>query len=298
MKRPIATAATLLVTCLASSAFAQMYPPPQQGYPPQQQQYPQQGYPPQQQQYPQQGFQQPYQQPMGPAPQPYVGPTASSAGATFGGQGQFIVSADRLFGLYFWSAKTDLQNNNSVSVSGTAINLLWGDNGNVAGPYATPRLGADYTIANNISIGGSLAFVSRSGKTEQTLSGVSQSVDNPTVTAFAFAPRFGYILSVNQMIGVWFKGGVTYFSQKTESTNTMNGASVTQSETVSGFSLNIEPELVILPVPHFGLTVGGLADIALSGNVNESASGAVSQSQDNGNKINNFGLTLGILGFI
>jgi hypothetical protein len=293
MKRPLASAATLLVSLsVASSAFAQMYPPPQQGYPPAQgyppqQQYPQQQYP--QQQYPQQGYQQPYQQ-------PYVGPTASSGGAMFGSQGQLILSADRLFGLSFWSAKLEHQNNNSDSESGTAINLLWGDTGSILGPYSTPRLSADFTVANNISLGGSIAFVSRSGKTESTNSGVTTSVDDPTVTGFAFAPRFGYILGVNQMVGVWFKGGVTYFSFKEE--RTLMGSSGTSSRTSSGFSLNLEPELVVLPVPHFGFTVSGLADIALSGNFNTTSTGAVASSTDESFKINNFGLALGILGFI
>jgi hypothetical protein len=153
-------------------------------------------------------------------------------------------------------------------------------------------------VSNSVSLGGSVAFLSRSGKSERTISGVTTSVDSPTITVFAFAPRVGYILSVNQMIGVWFKGGVTYFSVKGEATGMMNGASITASQTDSGFSLNIEPELVVLPVPHFGFTVGGLADIALSGNRNQTTTGAIASSQDNGYKINNFGLALGILGFI
>src|SRR5204863_9569484 len=101
---------------VASSPSAHMCPPLMQGYPPlqgfpQQQPYPQQGYP-QQQPYPQQGYQQPSQQPM---QQPYVGPTASSGAPVFGAQGELILSADRLFGLSFWSSKLDLQNNNADS---------------------------------------------------------------------------------------------------------------------------------------------------------------------------------------
>jgi hypothetical protein len=73
---------------------------------------------------------------------------------------------------------------------------------------------------------------------------------------------------------------------------------MTASVTNSGFSLNLEPELVILPVPHFGFSVAGIGDIALSGNQNVTTTGVVASSTDNSFKINNFGLALGLLGFI
>src|SRR2546423_7429378 len=104
-------------------------PPPQQ-YP--QQQYPQQQFP--QQQYPQEAQGYP------PPPAQYGGAAAmmGTQAATFGAQGQVIVSADRLFGLSFWSAKTDHDNNVTDTVSGTSVNLLWGDTQQVAGPDSGP----------------------------------------------------------------------------------------------------------------------------------------------------------------
>jgi hypothetical protein len=120
----------------------------------------------------------------------------------------------------------------------------------------------------------------------------------PSRLGFAFAPRVGYILPVNQTIGVWFKGGITYFSVKDSSTDTRLGQSTNFTDTTSGFSLNIEPELVITPVPRFGFTVGGIADIALSGSHKQEATGATAGSIDNGHKINNFGLAFGLLGYI
>ena len=290
--KSIATIATLLTSlCAAIPVLAQPYPQqyPQQQYP-QQQPYPQQQYPqqqyPQQQPYPQQGFQQ------APPPQQYAPPPIPSAsGAMFGSAGQIIISADRLFGLGFWSSKTDLDGGLSNTTSGTAINLLWGDSTD-ASPYQIPRFGFYYTVANSISIGGSAAFVSRSGSSETSGAGGSQSADTPSRTAFALAPRFGYILAVNSMIGFWFKGGITYFSSKTE----QKSPGGTASQTISGLGFNIEPELVITPIQHFGLTVGGLADIGLSGNFNQApASGA---STDHSNKVNNFGICFGILGHI
>jgi hypothetical protein len=316
MKRTILTAASLLVSLSAVGlAEAQGYPqqyPPQQPYP--QQQYPQQQYPqqPPPPQYPQQQYPQPQpypQQPQGypqqqgyasPPPAQYGGaaPMMGAQAASFGAQGQVIVSADRLFGLSFWSAKTDHDNNVSVTSSGTAFNLLWGDTQDIIGPYSVPRAGVDFAVANSITLGGSAAFVSHSGKDELAQTGMTASADRPTITAFALAPRFGYILGVNQTIAFWFKGGLTFFSSKSETTTMAGATSTTSTGTLSGFSLNIEPELVILPVPHFGFTVGGLADIGLSGNLHEENSGATALASDHSTKINNFGITFGILGHI
>jgi opacity protein-like surface antigen len=296
MKRTIAAATLLLSLSAAASAFAQ-YPPQQ--YPPQQ--YPpQQQYAPPQQGYQQPGYQaQPYQQAqMSPVPQSYAPVGPSAGGAAFGSRGQVILSADRLFGLSFWSSKTDLDNNASFTASGTAINLLWGDTGDISGPYATPRLGLDFTAIDNLSVGGSLGLISRTGKTESSQAGNTLSTDSPTVTGFAFAPRVGYILGINPMIGVWFKGGITYYSLKTESTVSANGQSQTTTDTFNGFSLNIEPELVITPVPHFGLTIGGVADIPLSGNAKRELSGATAGSEEHPNKVTNFGIIAGLLGYI
>jgi opacity protein-like surface antigen len=299
MKRTIAAATLLISLSAAASAFAQ-YPPqqyPPQQYPPQQyppqQQYapPQQGYPPPQQGYPAQ----PYQQPMAPAP--YAAPPTAAASTSLGGVGQVIISADRLFGLSFWSAKEDLDNNDSDSASGTQVNLLWGDT-NGFGPYSTPRLGVDYTVARSLSIGGSVGLVSKTETLESTRMGVTASQDAPSVTAFAFTPRVGYILDINPMFGIWFKGGITYFNSKTSVTRMQNGASVTGTDTISGFALNIEPELVLQPVPHFGLTLGGVADISLSGTSKSETTGAVSTSTEHNYKINNFGIIAGILGYI
>jgi len=234
------------------------------------------------------------------APVPYSAPPPAAGGPGFGGRGQVILSADRLFGLSFWSSKTDLDNNASSTDSGTAVNLLWGDTSSVSGPYSTPRLGVDFTVTDNVSLGGSVGFISRSGKNEATPPGGSATVttDNPTVTGFAFAPRGGYILAVNPMLGFWFKGGITYYSMKSESTASAGGQSQTDTLSFNGFSLNIEPELVITPVPHFGLTIGGVADIPLSGNAKFERSGAVSGSEEHPNKVTNFGIIAGILGYI
>jgi hypothetical protein len=321
MTRNSMTCATLLASlCVAGTlraqAPAQPYPqqqpypgqpgaypaqPAPQQYPPSQT-YPQQGYP--QQGYPQQ---QPYPaQPYQPAAQPYgPSPYAAPQTAAFGVAGQFILSADRLFGLSFWSWKTDRDNGVTATLSGTSINLLSGSDMNIdrdgfaiPSPYSTARLGFDYVVASNITLGGSLGFVSRSGTDEVDNNGETNSNDLPSIIEFIVNPRFGYALVINPTVALWFRGGITYFSEHAELKETRGTATFTSSLSLNGFALSLDPQLVITPVPHFGLTLGPVADIPLSGTTKTEVSGAATGSQEHTSKITNFGLTFGLLGYI
>jgi hypothetical protein len=323
--RRLLTTSTLLASVLAAGSLAaqQTYPPqqpypgqpaPAQAYPPPPggaQPYPgqpaPQPYPPPAQPYGAQPYPaaqpygaQPYPaaQPMAPPPAPYGAPAPAPQGALLGAQGQIILSADRLFGLSVWSLKVEGDNGTSATTSGTAVNLLWGSDSDVSGPYATPRLGFDFAVAQSITIGGSIGFLSRSGTRESEGGGTTVSQDEPSKSGFAFAPRFGYILGINPTISIWFRGGITYFSSKTESKETAGGSTQTTTVTVDGFALNLEPQLVITPAPHFGLTLGPVGDIPLSGNAKVENSGFANSSQERSTKITNFGLTFGLLGYI
>jgi hypothetical protein len=292
---------SLLAALLATGSLAAQAPYGAQPYPTQP--YPAQGAPAQS--YPQQPYPQPYPQQPQPyngqpmmQPPPAYGAPAPTSAANIGDKGQFVLSVDRLFGLYIWSSKIEGDNNVSQKDSGTAINLLFGDNSEIVGPYATPRLGFDYTVAQSMTIGGAIGVISRSGTEEITQAGTTTSQDRPSVTGFAFAPRFGYILPINQLIALWFRGGITYFTSKLEQKSTNGTQTTTFTQTTNGFALDLEPQLIITPVSHFGLSVGLLGDIPLSGSVKVEQSGAVTSSQDLNNKITNFGITFGLLGII
>ena len=81
---------------------------------------------------------------------------ASSAHADpdLGAQGTLILSADRLSPLFTYTKSEQSDNNGSVSTTTSSLQLLW--NGNAQDFYDVPRLGLDYAVAPNITIGGNL----------------------------------------------------------------------------------------------------------------------------------------------
>jgi len=189
----------------------------------------------------------------------------------------------------------------TTTLSGTAVNLLWGGNNNIVGEdfdlYSAPRVGFDYAVIPSLTLGGSIGYLHRSGKTEVSENGVSASTDTPTGNGFVINPRIGYALSLTPTIAIWPRGGVTYFTAN-EKTTSMAGT--TRTTSISGFAVSLDPQLVISPVPHFAFMVGPVADIPLAGHVtNERVNTmtGISTSTETSTKVTNFGITAGVLGY-
>lgn len=231
---------------------------------------------------------------------------AQEAGKGMHQSGGFILSAERLFGLSFWSSHTQRDAvpgalggaATDTTTSGTNISLLFGTNytsdlGMVL-PYTTPRLAFDFLPIESLTIGGSIGFLTSSGQVEST-NGATR--DTATITAFALTPRVGYALMLTDGIYFWPRLGVTYFSlnSKTNPQPTVPPAppATESSDTTTGFAINIEPAFVFSFVSHFGISVIPVADIPLAGSNSQDP-----QTQpDSTIKVRNFGLTVGILGY-
>ena len=235
----------------------------------------------------------------------FAGEARAQAGAAFGSAGQPIVSADRLFGVYFWSVKSQADatpadpNPQIATQSGTAINLLWGSDssfvaGGTADVYSVPRLAFDYTVIDHLSVGGSIGYLNRSGKTETTMDGVTTSRDSPTGFALLFSPRVGFAIALSPMVAIWPRLGITYFTASTQSTN-MAMPPTTTKTTLNGFALSMDAELVITPLSHVGFTVGPMLDLPLSGRMKIERTGGTNNLTESSAKITNYGLTAGLL---
>ncbi len=138
---------------------------------------------------------------------------SSSAWAqTFGEKGQIAISAERLFGFTYDSARIT-QNGQDSTGSVTHFSLLSspvtvgadGNNGVWAG-YGSPRVAGDYFLINRLSLGAALGYAHWS-RTTQAFGGTETTT---TGDSFTFAPRVGYLLTFNDIIGFWPRAGFTY----------------------------------------------------------------------------------------
>jgi hypothetical protein len=237
----------------------------------------------------------------------------AEAKGALGQQGEFIVSADRLVPVFsFVSVSQTIPGvpapglNKVVETnSQTAFSLLLGGTPG-APPEATfftfPRLGLDYVVVPHITIGGDLLFYSTLGGNSTTetdfTNGSSQTVtvSAPTTLVFGVAPRGGYILPLSDLFSLWLRGGFSFYTASTK-VHTGNGNNaITTSNNTNQLALDLDPQIVLTPLPHIGITGGLTADIPIAGGhslTRETPNGSTTDSA--GSSIFYFGVELGIL---
>ena len=220
--------------------------------------------------------------------------SAQNTGFGLGQKGEFIFSADRLVPvLSFTSNKVTFDNQNpnvSVSSHGSGFSLLWGNNavfgfagtrnaigftgGGNSTFYTTPRVGFDYTFLQNWTIGGDLFVFFTLGRSVTTTTGnTSTDVPQPSANAFGIAPRVGYIFGLSPLLSFWLRGGVSYYHA---GTSIQDNACPNDDDTshLGLFGLDIDPQLVITPAPHFAFTAGPAIDIGFAGSASATTPGA------------------------
>jgi hypothetical protein len=199
---------------------------------------------------------------------------------TFADRGTLAFSADRLFGIYLTHAEVDPEPNSNFDMDrdGTEVGLLW--QAAALTPYTVPRLSIDYFVIDHLSVGGTVAFASGSwddGPADYNASGL------------LFAPRVGGAWMFNDWVGIWPRGGLTYYGLN-------GGASVGglgNDADAWQLALTAEAALVLSPAEGFAFTVGPAFDLGLAGKWDPPGAG------DNDFGMYSLGLlTAGVLGYL
>lgn len=109
-------------------------------------------------------------------------------------------------------------------------------------PFDTPRFAFDYLVIDHLSIGGSLGYASLDA---------DQGND---ISTLVIAPRVGYAYAFGRVVGIWPRGGFTYYS-----------TSVDNVFDEKGFALMLECPFTFSPAPHFAFHVGPTFDVDMFG---------------------------------
>lgn len=226
---------------------------------------------------------------------------ASNAGADpladFGTKGHLIISADRLSPLFSYSKIKGTNNQgDSVTSSNTSMSLLWA--GDAQDFYDIPRVGIDYVLAPNVTLGGSLfGTLPMSSSAERTQNGTTETRDSTRTSAFGIGARVGYVIPLTPTIAFWPRGGLSY-ARVTQTTVAPDG-STSDSTSLSQPGLNLEGLFVLQPAPHFGITVGPVIDLPLGGSEHvEATDMGRTVSVDTDASQLHIGITVGLLGWL
>jgi hypothetical protein len=223
----------------------------------------------------------------------------------FGEQGQFIIGADRLMTFFSFSHWTQDEppppGANKLTTSGdqSSISILYGSSADQHDFfYTVPRVGFDYVIVPNVTIGGEfIAFftLGSSSSTEAQLN-TGFATHNPnaslSTTIFGIAPRGGYILQMSELFSFWLRGG---FSYNTGTVKIVQNGQTVGSETTNQWALDLDPQLVLTPFSHVGFTAGATADIPFGGSHETQIMPGTSISAFS--SVFHLGVTLGMLAY-
>jgi hypothetical protein len=243
-------------------------------------------------------------------------PLASAqAKGGLGQQGNFIVSADRLVPLFSFTNVSQeeptadpnvskVSNSNSV----TSLSLLGGyapaySNDGTPLPFFTaPRVGFDYVIVPSVTLGGELIFFTTLGghtssetdfKNGTTMTNTS---DAGNLLMFGIAPRGGYILELSDLFSLWLRGGVSFYTASYKTTEGNPNNQITRTASTNQFAIDLDPQFVITPMQHFGITVGPSVDIPIAGGHSTTTEmPGASSTVSNSSSIFYLGVTAGML---
>jgi hypothetical protein len=235
-------------------------------------------------------------------------------------KGHIFISADRLVHVlaYTYRSTTRTNPNGSTvtsSTDGAGLSLLGGGDlsggllfGSVANPYSMPRPAVDITVIPHLTLGIAIPIgfgLSGSTKveTKQTNGQTNTSEgDAPSATLFGVVPRVGYILPVGDILAIWPRVGFGFYSLSTKSEDLPNNpqqATTTTTTTDTLFSLDIDPQLAIVPTEHFFFTVGPLLNIPITGSeTTRRTTGSNTQENSDDLALTHLGISASLGGWI
>lgn len=190
----------------------------------------------------------------------------------FGKAGGFIIAADRVVG--FTSTKTKAEGDVQVGnvstryeseTSSTQFDFLV--KGSAADPFVAPRLAFDYFVIDGLSLGGAIGYSSGSFDGDETINNNNRDLDEVDTSLFVVSPRVGYAAMFTPVVGIWPRGGFTYWSA-TQDTNRPGNQADSKFE-ASGLAFTAEFMLVIAPVEHGAFLVGPTVDFPLTGSAKD-----------------------------
>jgi hypothetical protein len=241
----------------------------------------------------------------------WSGPSDAQEAKGLGERGQLILSADRLFPLFsYTSVSTTETNNNNTTVTttdkGSSFVMLIGAEPEVASIHTVPRVSADFTVIPRLTIGGSIVVAFGLGGSHNVDTSppngpkVSTSTDAASRTILGIGPRVGYILPLGDVLAFWPRGGFSFYSVRERAVE--NGNNPNQTTTITDtdtlFSLDLDPQLCIVPIQHFFFNAGPLLNIPLSGSrSHEVTDGGTTQKTSIDLSVWHIGISVGLGGW-
>jgi hypothetical protein len=172
-------------------------------------------------------------------------------------QPSLSLALERAGGIGYAKASST-EGNNDSSLSLTAL----GVGGVTLNPFAVPRVGLDFILASNLTLGGAVGFTRLSGST----SSGSKSEDIGSAVLYTLTPRIGYRIPVTDKIDFTPRGGLTFAGASFSPANSSADASI------FAIAIGADAPFAFRLTDSFNILVGAALDYTVSANVTTTSS--------------------------
>jgi hypothetical protein len=165
---------------------------------------------------------------------------ALASAQELGAKGDVVFSVDRLMGIT-GTHESGERGPAEYHDDFTSLSFGWRASPDMS-PFDVPRFAFDYLVIDHLSIGGSLGYASVDADQQNDYS------------TFLISPRVGYAYAFGKVVGIWPRGGFTYYS-----------TSIDNQFDQKGFALSLECPFTFSPASHFAFHIGPTFDIDMFG---------------------------------
>jgi len=193
------------------------------------------------------------------APTPTAPPASASASASAPGPAvgtpegkvpSFSIALERVGGIGYAKASSN-QGDDSLSL------VALGVGGVTPNPFAAPRLGLDFILPSNLTLGGAIGFTRLSAST----SSGSKSQDVGSVFLYTLTPRIGYRIPLSEKVDLTPRAGLTFAGASASPSDSKNDASI------FAIAVGADAPVAFRMTDSFNLLVGVGIDYTVSATV-------------------------------
>jgi hypothetical protein len=152
---------------------------------------------------------------------------------------------------YAKASSTDTNSDSSLSLTALGVG------GVTLNPFAVPRVGVDFILPSNLTLGGAVGFTRLSGST----SSGSKSQDIGTAILYTLTPRIGYRIQLSDKVDFTPRGGLTFAGASFSPADSKNDASI------FAIAIGADAPFAFRLTDSFNILVGAAVDYTVSANV-------------------------------
>jgi hypothetical protein len=206
------------------------------------------------------------------------------------GNVRWMVGLERASSIAGYRASASAARGSDIVTSGVEASVVGDVNQDAFTALVLPRLSLDTRWSNGVSLGVVLSYAARSNERS------AADAQDPLLSSESvlLGPRLGWLKPLSRNTALWLRGGPTWALRATTEPTSEPGERLTLSE--RHWAISLEPQLVIMPLTHVGLSLGAAFDIGFDGESELSYRGGPRPDTTRTHEtVSTYGVTAGLL---